>query len=98
MYRQNHSRQKQKTLTRKVISGVYFIGTESCVRLMDVDSDGILDIIVGVVENDMMAKAVGGTNKTIQDICKEASKFIRDPRLLLLMTHFSKSHNSIFSF
>lgn len=44
---------------------------------MDVDGDGVLDILVGVVENKMMTKFMSGKFKSTQDLCKDASKQLK---------------------
>ena len=52
-----------------------FAGTESCIRLVDVDEDGRDDVIFGMTKTDV----VGAGDKTMDEMkntCSDAGKFL----------------------
>ena len=51
------------------------LGSESSVRLLDVDSDGILDIIVGVSPAGGISDVLKDSNLTVRQMCRQKSKF-----------------------
>ena len=48
-------------------------GTESCVRLVDVDSDGVLDIVFGISTAEGLGEVLR-SNLTLKEVCKQKSK------------------------
>lgn len=50
-----------------------YTGTESCIRLVDVDQDGVLDIIMGVAMGKDVSQMV--TEESMDKFCKSLGKF-----------------------
>lgn len=55
----------------------FYLGTESCIRLVDVDGDGLLDIIMGLALGKDVSSMI--TESSMGQFCKELGKYKHQP-------------------